>query len=77
MGVGKTWVATADSRTRPDHRALGGRTVRGLEAPFTAADGTKLRWPHDPEAPAHQTIQCRCVLTWKLVPKARPIDPAF
>lgn len=56
----KTWLATDDTRTRATHRSCNGRT--------TVLDGrfplTQSRWPADPEAPANQSIQCRCALTY-------------
>jgi HK97 family phage portal protein len=57
----KTWLATADQRTRETHRQENGRTVP-MNKRFTL---TKSRWPADPTAPAAQSIQCRCALTFE------------
>ncbi|RSO40128.1 phage portal protein [Streptomyces sp. WAC 06725] len=59
--VRKTWLATADARTRETHREENGRSV-ALNKRFTL---TKSRWPADPTAPASQAIQCRCALTFQ------------
>ncbi|MFJ5675028.1 phage portal protein [Streptomyces sp. NPDC093097] len=58
--VRKTWLATVDQRTRETHREENGRSVP-LNKRFTL---TKSRWPADPTAPASQSIQCRCTLTY-------------
>ncbi|WP_405554323.1 phage portal protein [Streptomyces sp. NBC_01171] len=57
----KTWLATADQRTRETHRQENGRAV-AMNKRFTL---TKSRWPADPTAPAAQSIQCRCALTFE------------
>lgn len=57
----KTWLATDDHRTRATHRAAQGSTVAvGKIFPLTES-----RWPADPAAPASQSIQCRCALTYQ------------
>lgn len=53
------WLATSDDRTRPDHREAEGQRVP-VGTPFQVG-GHELRFPGDPEGPANQTIQCRCV----------------
>lgn len=57
----KTWLATADQRTRETHRQENGNAV-AMNKRFTL---TKSRWPADPSAPAAQSIQCRCALTFE------------
>jgi HK97 family phage portal protein len=57
----KTWLATADQRTRETHRQENGRSA-AMNKRFTL---TKSRWPADPTAPASQSIQCRCALTFE------------
>jgi HK97 family phage portal protein len=57
----KTWLATADQRTRETHRQENGNTA-AMNKRFTL---TKSRWPADPTAPAAQSIQCRCALTFE------------
>ncbi|WP_329291883.1 phage portal protein [Streptomyces pseudovenezuelae] len=56
----KTWLANADQRTRETHRQENGRTA-AMNKRFTL---TKSRWPADPTAPAAQSINCRCALTF-------------
>ncbi|MEU6229974.1 phage portal protein [Streptomyces sp. NPDC047042] len=56
----KTWLATGDQRTRETHRQENGKAV-AMNKRFTL---TKSRWPADPTAPAAQSIQCRCALTY-------------
>ncbi|GGS81933.1 phage portal protein [Streptomyces griseoviridis] len=57
----KRWLATADQRTRETHRQENGRTA-AMNKRFTL---TKSRWPADPTAPAAQSINCRCALTFE------------
>lgn len=59
--VRKTWVSTDDKRTRRTHRAAQGATVP-MNKRFAL---TESRWPADPAAPANQSIQCRCALTFE------------
>lgn len=54
----KTWIATEDEHTRADHHALDGQKVIGLHTPFRAPSGDMVRWPHDPNAPARQVVNC-------------------
>lgn len=64
----KTWVATYDSRTRPDHAALNGQKVIGLYTPFRTVQGDTILWPHDAQAPLRQQVRCRCTVAITLVP---------
>lgn len=57
----KTWLATDDQRTRETHRQENGSAVP-MNKRFTL---TKSRWPADATAPAAQSIQCRCALTFE------------
>lgn len=59
--VRKTWVSTDDARTRRTHKAAQGSTVP-MNKRFAL---TESRWPADPAAPANQSIQCRCALTFE------------
>lgn len=59
--VRKTWLSTDDTRTRPTHRAARGSSV-AMNKRFPL---TESRWPCDPVAPANQSIQCRCALTFE------------
>lgn len=56
----KTWLATADPRTRDTHReADKQRTL--LSEPFVVG-GAQLLFPGDPTGPANEVINCRCSL---------------
>ena len=68
--VVKTWQATDDERTRDDHVGLDGRQAVGIDSHFVCRSGDTIRYPHDPLAPARQTINCRCTVKWTLVPRA-------
>lgn len=60
----KEWLATTDARTRPDHRHVEGEVV-DLNAKFTVG-GYPLDRPHDPTAPASETVNCRCTLIFEV-----------
>jgi uncharacterized protein with gpF-like domain len=53
------WLATEDARTREDHADADGQTVP-LDEPFEVG-GDQLAFPGDPNAPATQACNCRCV----------------
>jgi hypothetical protein len=57
--ITKTWKHTPRENPRQQHVAMHGQTVAFAE-PFVAPDGTTLRYPHDPEAPARHTLNCMC-----------------
>lgn len=60
--VKRTWDSTGDKRVRPDHRAMDGREVEGMDTPYTLPDGSRMLFPGDTSlgAPASQTVLCRC-----------------
>ncbi len=56
----KTWKHQAgQEHPRMQHIAMNEQTVAFGEV-FTAPDGTQLRHPLDPEAPASHTLNCKC-----------------
>lgn len=59
----KTWLTRKDARVRPEHLVLQGKTLPLGEA--FAVDGHTLRFPGDPLAPPHLTINCRCRLRFQ------------
>ena len=68
--IKRTWDATLDKRTRLDHMIMNGKTVQGMEEPFVIPAGvhgpeSRLMFPRDRslEAPARETINCRCFET--------------
>lgn len=60
--VTREWDATLDSRTRPDHQAMDGKTIQGMQEAWVLPDGSRMMYPGDTSlgAPGEQTIQCRC-----------------
>ncbi len=71
--VAKTWIATEDDKTRPDHRGLHRQTVLGLNTPFVCDSGERIRWPHDPDAAAKEVVRCRCTIMTTLVPRSHAV----
>lgn len=58
----KAWIATGDTRTRESHLLA---HVKYNESPITidkpfVVGGHKMKHPHDPTAPAKETVNCRC-----------------
>lgn len=60
----KEWVAVEDGRTRRTHSHASGvdGEKRDLMKPFSNG----LQYPGDPTAPAKETINCRCVVTFRV-----------
>lgn len=74
MTVVKTWLATEDDRTRDTHRELDGKQSLGIDTPFLTTQGSIIRYPHDPDAPPEETINCRCTLRFTAIPKSTAIS---
>lgn len=51
---------------RPDHLAMSGTEVRGLDTPFIFPDGAALQYAHDPSGGAKHVIRCGCDTTYRL-----------
>ncbi len=60
----RKWVTAKDERVRKSHARLNG-LVRGMDESWPADEGA-IRFPGDPEAPASETIQCRCALSTRI-----------
>lgn len=58
----RTWVTAKDERVRSSHAAMSNQT-RPFGQPFTTGDGVSIMRPGDSNAPASETIQCRCIVT--------------
>ena len=56
----RRWVTAGDERVRSSHVRLGG-LERAIGETFPADEGP-LRFPGDPDGPAAEVINCRCVL---------------
>lgn len=65
--VRRVWLATHDKRTRDTHADMDGQEV-GFNEPFVSPSGARLMYPGDPNAPANETINCRCVVTYVITP---------
>lgn len=57
--VGFVWRTARDARVRDSHKSMEGETVAYGQR-FTSGSGAKLRYPGDPNAPASETVNCRC-----------------
>jgi uncharacterized protein with gpF-like domain len=68
--IERTWSATPDRFTRESHIAMNGQKRIGLNDPFTAPDGSLLRFPRDRSlgASAAETINCRCYMQIRVKP---------
>lgn len=64
VSVERTWTATMDARTRPEHAAADGQTV-DLHDTFNVG-GESLLYPGDPNGSAGNTIGCRCQISYAL-----------
>lgn len=63
----KTWRhSSIYINARQDHVGMSGKTVP-FDAAFIMADGTPMRYAHDPRGGARQNSHCRCRTTYKIV----------
>jgi L-aminopeptidase/D-esterase-like protein len=70
--VQRTWKSAKDDRVRDP--AIGAKTshrsmhnqVRGFDQEFESGAGNLLRYPGDPNAPAVDRVQCRCVVATRI-----------
>jgi len=68
--LAKKWLAVGDKVTRDTHvninkMVLSGEANDVMEMSFS--DNAILRFPNDPLAPPEETINCRCVLVYKVL----------
>lgn len=65
--VKRFWVSTDDDHTRDSHRELVevNSDGVGVDEPFKFADGSTIMFPHDPNAPPSETINCRCTVVYR------------
>lgn len=63
--LSKTWLTRKDSKVRAEHVLMDGEKI-GIGETFDV-DGVKMRFPGDPTAPPHLTINCRCRMRFNLV----------
>lgn len=62
--IRREWRTRLDGRERRTHMMLNGE-VRGWGETWVTENG-ELRYPGDPEAPAKETIQCRCAILTRI-----------
>lgn len=55
------WLHTPGKHERPGHAKMHGQR-RAYGEPFETPDGAELRYPCDPDAPADETVCCKCAL---------------
>lgn len=60
----RTWRTRLDGRERHTHMLLNGQK-RGWGESWTTKHG-EIRYPGDPDAPAVETIQCRCAILTRI-----------
>ena len=65
----RTWFTASDERVRSSHAYMHGQE-RGLDQPFLSGAGNYLMHPGDPDAPAEDVVNCRCVVTTRVRPPA-------
>lgn len=58
----KEWIAAEDERTRDSHADADGQVV-DIDDNFSVG-GTSLSFPGDPDGPAEEVINCRCVMKY-------------
>lgn len=63
--VTRSWVTARDERVRGSHAAMSGQRRTAGET-FVSGNGHRLMHPGDPNAPASETVQCRCALATRL-----------
>lgn len=66
--VVQEWITAQDERVRGSHATMHGQK-RPFGVPFESGAGNALLFPGDPNAPASEVINCRCVTTTRLTLK--------
>jgi methylphosphotriester-DNA--protein-cysteine methyltransferase len=62
--LSRTWLTARDERVRGSHASLNG-VARAVGEVWQGFAG-QLRFPGDPDAPASETVNCRCVIVNEL-----------
>lgn len=63
-GLKKVWLAASDGRVRPSHQEANGQE-RDLDVPFLVG-GSNMDHPGDTNAPARETVNCRCGVIYRV-----------
>lgn len=63
------WEPTRDDRTRDSHVEIPDLNPDGvgMDEPFLLPSGGTILYPHDPDAPPEETINCRCSISVRIV----------
>ena len=69
------WHTAGDERVRSSHSRMN-RQSQPFGAPFRSGLGNELRFPGDPQAPAADVINCRCVIARELKSRRNPEQAA-
>jgi hypothetical protein len=59
------WHTARDDRVRDSHDGMNGQ-ITDFNEPFISDAGNQLRFPGDPNAPASETINCRCAVSTRI-----------
>lgn len=59
--IRRTWRTAADEKVRSSHSGMNGQS-RPINEPFLSGNGVALMRPGDPNAPASERANCRCML---------------
>ncbi|WP_406646866.1 hypothetical protein QEZ52_00305 [Aliisedimentitalea scapharcae] len=68
------WQHNRSKEPRQDHLAMDGTVIEVGER-FEFQDGTKMRHPHDENAPAKHTLGCNCMAFYRVRVKRAPSTP--
>lgn len=60
-GLKKQWISSGKLHPREAHAMMNGQE-RDIDQPFDIPGGGQIMYPHDPSAPASETINCGCVM---------------
>lgn len=63
--VTKVWKHTPNERFRPHHKAMNGKSAPWGEK-FALPNGVRMKFPHDPDAPAGEKLFCKCHFAIKI-----------
>ena len=70
----RIWNTAKDERVRSSHAFMHGQ-IKNPGEPFLSGNGNRLRFPGDTNAPASETVQCRCVVSTRLAPMRLETSP--
>lgn len=65
--ITKQWIHTGRATfDRPTHQAADKQVVQGIDTPFIVG-GLPIQYPHAPDAPAGEVVNCRCEVKLRLL----------